>query len=81
MHHSQPGESNLDPWNTYILGVRLLAKQGVALEPRDVGLVGAHGVVIQLCGVADLIKPFLGTSAGESVGQTHTLLIVVRDTR
>jgi hypothetical protein len=40
-----------------------VVEQDVALDPRDVGVFGAQGIVFELYGVADLIKQFLGTSA------------------
>lgn len=58
--HGQVREEGLDFGRAHVLRVALVMKEDEALDPMDVGLLGARGVVLAANGLADLVEQLLG---------------------
>ncbi len=53
------GEERFYLWGAHILRVAFVVEEDEALDPVDVGLLGADGVVLAADGVSNLIEQLL----------------------
>ena len=54
------GEKGLDFRDAHFTRMLFIVEQDIALDPGDVGLFGANGVVFEPDGLSDLVEEFLG---------------------
>jgi len=50
------GEEGLDLRDTHLSRVSFVVEQDVTLDPGDVGLFGANGIVLETYGLANLVQ-------------------------
>jgi len=74
-------EESLDFWDTHILGIPFVVEQDVALDPCDIGLFGADGIVLDAYDITNLIKQSLATSFHSALrlGVASLALLVYTD--